>query len=133
MFRAIMAAHPAPLSDTSRLALAEGCRLFDAGSFFEAHEVWEAGWRLESGEARELLHGLIQIAAGFHKGLVQGNPSGMARLLRRGLERIAYVRDFNLLDLSGFAVEVTRWAEAASRWAKDGERPSLPLPHLAGG
>lgn len=75
-------------SQATALALAEGRRLFDAGRFFDAHEAWEAAWRVETGSARRVLQGLIQVAAGFHKGLVQGRPSGMVRLLGAGLARI---------------------------------------------
>ena len=46
-----MPAEPA----TTRRALAEGSRHFDAGRYFEAHEVWEDAWRVEEGEARRLL------------------------------------------------------------------------------
>ncbi len=41
----------------------EGCRLFDAGEYFEAHEVWEDLWNLAEGARRAYLQGLIQVAA----------------------------------------------------------------------
>ena len=40
------------LPETTRAALAAGVRLFDAGLFFEAHEVWEDVWRVETGPTR---------------------------------------------------------------------------------
>jgi predicted metal-dependent hydrolase len=52
-----------PLSDS----LEEGRALFNAGRFFEAHERWEEAWLVETGAARLLLQGLIQVAAGFLK------------------------------------------------------------------
>ena len=64
-------------------SLEEGTALFNRWQFFEAHEVWEDGWRIVDGRDRLLLHGLIQIAAGFHK-LQCGQPGGCATLLSKG-------------------------------------------------
>ncbi len=117
---------------TTRRLLAEGCRLFDEGRFFDAHETWEEAWRVETGAVRELLHGLIQVAAGFHKGLVQGRPAGMVKLLERGLGRARATGGLGLVDLDAFLEEVAPWLDAARRWAVSGERPELPLPRLTG-
>jgi predicted metal-dependent hydrolase len=71
--------------------LARGARLFDAGRFFEAHEVWEERWLVETdGGRRRLLQGLIQIAAGFHKlGAARaGAAASAARLFARGLAKL---------------------------------------------
>jgi len=78
----------AELYEETRAALAEGRRLFNAGRFFEAHEVWEAAWLREEGEVRTLLQGLIQVAAAFHQALDRSNASGCARLLAAGGERL---------------------------------------------
>jgi hypothetical protein len=73
----------------AREALRAGARLFDDGAFFEAHEVWEDQWRVESNPGeRRLLQGLIQIAAGFHKLLVMNAPESAVRLLERGLAKL---------------------------------------------
>lgn len=110
----------------------EGGRLFDAARFFEAHDAWEEAWRLERGETRRVLQGLIQVAAGFHKGLVQGRPAGMVTLLERGLANLDPGARAGSLALDGFRAEVGRWVEAAQRWAASGERPTLHLPRLGG-
>jgi predicted metal-dependent hydrolase len=125
-----MAPSADPLPETTRAPLAAGVRLFDAGRFFEAHEVWEDVWRVETGARRLALQGLIQIAAGFHKGLVQGRPSGMVRLLEAGLGRLEASGGIGGLELDAFRAEVARWSEAASAWADRGERPALPVPRL---
>lgn len=125
-----MAPPPETLPATTRAALAEGARLFDAGRFFEAHEVWEDVWRVETGARRLALQGLIQIAAGFHKGLVQGRPSGMVRLLGAGLARLEASGALGDPELDAFRGEVERWREAARAWAEGGERPALPAPRL---
>ncbi len=71
--------------NTAREAFVKGARLFDAGAFWQAHEVWEERWRDEVDDAeRRLLQGLIQIAAAFHKLLVMQSPEAAARLLAKG-------------------------------------------------
>jgi hypothetical protein len=118
-----------PARETRR-ALAAGARLLSEGRFFEAHDAWEEAWRVERGEVRLLLQGLIQIAAGLHKGLVQGRPSGMAKLLDAGLRKL----DGSGADgLDAFREEVSRWRDAARRWAEAGERPALAPPRLPAG
>jgi hypothetical protein len=62
---------------------ARGTRLFDAGKFFEAHEVWEERWRVATDQVeRDLLQGLIQVAAAFHKLLVMKSTDAALRLLK---------------------------------------------------
>lgn len=118
------------LPEKTRAALDAGVRLFDAGRFFDAHEVWEDAWRAETGARRLALQGLIQIAAGFHKGLVQGRPTGMVRLLDAGLGKLAACGGIGRLELSAFRLEVERWRDAAGRWAACGERPGMRVPRL---
>ena len=66
-----------------------GAHRFDAGAFFEAHEVWEDGWRAETDPtARRFLQGLIQIAAAFYKLVVRASPMSASRLLARGLAKL---------------------------------------------
>ncbi len=57
----------------------EGARLFNAGHCFESHEVWEALWHELGGPERDLLKGLIQLAAAYHH-LGRGNSNGAQRL-----------------------------------------------------
>jgi hypothetical protein len=80
---------------------ARGARLFDAGAFFEAHEVWEERWRVATEKAeRDFLQGLIQVAAAFHKLVVMKSPDAAGRLLARGLAKLdacsAHVEQRNL-------------------------------------
>ena len=46
-------------------------------------------WILEKDAPRALLQGLIQVAAAFHKSLVQLQPGGCVRLLTMALEKLA--------------------------------------------
>jgi uncharacterized protein len=96
--------------------LERGRRLFNAGLYFEAHDAWEERWRLERGPSRVWLQGLIQIAAGCHKGLRQGNPGGCVRLLEAGLSRLDGAGSYGRLDLRGFAEGVGRLLQSARLW-----------------
>jgi predicted metal-dependent hydrolase len=77
------------------VALADAAVLFDAGLFFEVHEVLEPLWR-DAGtgtpdavpaQVREPLQGLIQIAVGYQHA-VNGNVRGARALLAEGAERV---------------------------------------------
>ena len=77
------------------VALADAAVLFDAGLFFEVHEVLEPLWR-DAGSgmphavpatAREPLQGLIQITVGYQHA-VNGNVRGARALLAEGAERV---------------------------------------------
>jgi predicted metal-dependent hydrolase len=66
-----------------------GASLFDRGEFFDAHEAWEERWRVteDLGE-RQLLQGLIQVTAAFHKLFVRQSLDSAQRLLARGLAKL---------------------------------------------
>jgi hypothetical protein len=58
-----------------------GILLFNAGDFFEAHEVWEDLWADSHGPERRFYQGLIQAAVGLcHFG--NGNLGGAVKLYR---------------------------------------------------
>ena len=62
--------------------------LFDAGLYFEVHELLEPCWFRALGREREALQGLIQIAVGFQH-LVNGNRRGALTLLHDGAAKAA--------------------------------------------
>lgn len=104
--------------------LEEGRALFNAGRFFEAHERWEEAWLAETGAAKLLLQGLIQIAAGFLKA-GQGRHEAAARLLDAGARR---VEDSGVsADLAGFLADVRqRTGEIRGREPAAASAPFLP-------
>ncbi|MGH7433465.1 MAG: DUF309 domain-containing protein, partial [Candidatus Methylomirabilales bacterium] len=83
--RALEALYRRPIrsADEVERALEEAACLFNEGLFFEVHEVLEAVWLKQDGEARRLLQGLIQIAVGFHH-LENKNFNGALSLLLEG-------------------------------------------------
>ncbi len=117
-------------------SLEQGIALFNRRQFFEAHEVWEDGWRIADGVDRLLLHGVIQVAAGFHK-LQCGQPGGCATLMTKGAAKLASVRSGGKNRLASRALldAVEAWRETAFRMAETGSTeynaaalPVLPAP-----
>jgi hypothetical protein len=121
----VAAAPLGPPSAALSRALEDAALLFDAGLFFEAHEVLEPHWREAAGPTREALQGLIQIAVGYqHR--VNGNGRGARALLAEGVAR---VRGRSLLGISlgAFAAAVAATIEWPTR-AAAGLPPVPPFP-----
>lgn len=74
-------------AEALRHVLIAAAREFNAGRFFEAHEVLEEGLEAAPPEFWELLVGLVQIAVGYHK-VSQHMWSGAKRMLALGLEKL---------------------------------------------
>ncbi|MFJ6656317.1 DUF309 domain-containing protein [Streptomyces sp. NPDC091377] len=68
---------------TPERTVAEAQALLDAGRPFHAHEVFEDAWKSRPDDERSLWRGLAQLAVGLTHA-ARGNPTGGARLLRRG-------------------------------------------------
>jgi predicted metal-dependent hydrolase len=78
-----------PLPDATRAsAVVAGLEAYDAGDFFEAHELLEPAWMGTPDPAeRSLLQGLIKVAAAdVHA--VRGNPAGVRRNLEGARDRL---------------------------------------------
>jgi CheY-like chemotaxis protein len=58
---ALAAACQEPLSDLAR----EGLRLFNAGEYFEAHEVLEDAWNADETAAKELYRAILQVGVAY--------------------------------------------------------------------
>jgi len=114
-------------------ALQRGAVLFDRRKFFEAHEAWEERWLVETGEARRLLHGLIQVAAGFVK-LQRRSPRGAVLNLDKGARKLAGLSGARFgLDLEPLLASVARWREVAASMDADGrtDYDAADLPRLS--
>ena len=68
--------------------LIAAARAFNAGRYFEAHEILEDGLEDIPTELWDLFVGLIQIAVGYHK-VTQQSLGGATRMLQIGLEKLA--------------------------------------------
>lgn len=85
-----------------------GVQLFNAGEFFECHEVLEELWRQERRPIRELYQGILQVGVGFHH-LGRGNFRGAVNLLGYGLTRLGRVPPrAHGVDVGALVVQATR-------------------------
>ena len=75
----------------SETARRRGIELFNAGEFYECHEVLEDVWRPSQGAERYFLQALIHFAVGFYHHQ-QGNRIGAELQLRKGLRKLAGYR-----------------------------------------
>jgi hypothetical protein len=89
--------------------LRTAARLFDAGLYFEVHELLEPHWIRAEGGEREVLQGLIQAAVGLQH-LANGNVRGARLLIRDGTTKLAG-RRLHGLALDGFTAALRRCAE----------------------
>jgi hypothetical protein len=60
----------------------QGLQVFNAGEYFEAHELLETAWRNESRPMRELYRGVLQVGVGFYH-IQRENFSGAHKLFQR--------------------------------------------------
>jgi SAM-dependent methyltransferase len=113
-----------------RTAFEAGAREFDAGAFWEAHEVWEGHWRDDTDPtARLALQGLILTAAALHKLVAMNSPDSASRLFAKGLDKLdALPADFEI-DLASFR-EATR---ACAKALAEGRFEAGLIPRLGGG
>jgi predicted metal-dependent hydrolase len=95
-----------------REALVAAAREFNAGGYFEAHEVLEDALDDVPEEHWNLVLGLIQVAVGYHKA-TQRLWSGAARMLGIGLEKLEPLP----VDAAGFRLEDLRRRARADREA----------------
>ena len=77
---------------TRQHQISEGITLFNAHSFWHAHEAWEQLWLHSSGDEKRFLQGLIQLAAAYHH-VKRGTLSGAVRLFDASLEKLAPFED----------------------------------------
>jgi hypothetical protein len=104
--RALRARSAEPPEAGLAVALDDAATLFDAGLYFEVHELLEPQWRQATAADRTALQGLIQIAVGFQH-LANGNVAGARSLLGEGTAR-TLGRSLGGLDLDCFARGVRR-------------------------
>ena len=67
--------------------LLHGVTSFNAGHYFEAHEIWETVWNESVGEEKRFVQGLVQLAVGYLK-LSSAQYSGAQKLLERGCQTL---------------------------------------------
>jgi uncharacterized protein len=70
----------------------EGLRLFNAGEYYEAHEVLEHAWNDEPGPVREVYRAVLQISVAYHQ-ITRGNYNGAVKMFLRAVQWFAPLPD----------------------------------------
>src|SRR5690348_4081254 len=71
----------------STMLLQHGVELFNAGEYFECHEVLEQAWTPERGPRRLFLQAVIHVAVACYH-CRRGNPVGAQRQLTKALRKL---------------------------------------------
>jgi hypothetical protein len=117
--------------DDTAQALRQAAALFDAGLYFEVHEVLEVAWGRARGPTRTFLQGVLQIAVALHHA-EYGNDGGAARLLAAGRAKVApHAPTFHGVDVAGLLADVGEWERrrAAGHGAPPAPRLVVRLPY----
>jgi len=107
--------------------LLRGIELFNAGEYFEAHEVLEDVWRAAPEPERKFLQGLIQVAVALHHHS-RGNTVGCRSLLARASRNLsAYPVRHAGLDLTALFQTLQEWRAALEEGRSVPPPPKLEL------
>lgn len=105
-------------------ALREGLAAYDRGDWFLAHELLEPAWMGTKDLAeRELLQGLIKLAAAFVHG-ARSNPAGVAKNLRGARARLVAGRDAG----AKLGVDAEALIERVDAWLAAPGGPVIEIP-----
>jgi len=104
--------------------LREGVGLFNAGRFFESHEVLESFYLETDDASKPFLEGLIQLAAALRIFADFGEVKGPVRMVRQALIR------FENYQPAFMQVRVAELTSALEAWAKATEAGSAPPPAI---
>jgi predicted metal-dependent hydrolase len=114
---------PIPEADR-QAALRDGLAAYDRGDWFLAHELLEPAWMGTKDLAeRELLQGLIKLAAAFVHG-ARSNPAGVAKNLRGARERIVAGRPAAAM----VGVDADALIERIDAWLTSPGGPAIEIP-----
>ncbi len=110
-----------------RPELLEGAKLFNAGEYWEAHEVWEIPWNAAKAQgdtaSARYIQGLILLAAAIHKRRHYNNLNGGQRNYQKALGKLEG-NDFSSLD--GFMLETLK-QQVLAALEDDLLQPQLPV------
>jgi predicted metal-dependent hydrolase len=88
------------------MGLDEGLRLLRAGAYFDAHEQFEAEWRLAPSDERDFLQGLVHVTVAWYQA-GRGNRPGCERQLEKAQRRLASYGDAHRgVDLGAVRAQV---------------------------
>jgi len=108
--------------------LREGIRLFNAGQYFESHEILEEFYRESEADHKPFLEGLIQLAAAFRLYTDFGEIKGPIRMVYQAVIR------FENYQFTYLGIRVKELSQSMEAWAKEAEtaegRPLSSIPKI---
>jgi predicted metal-dependent hydrolase len=107
----------------------EGIAHFNAGRYYDAHEIWEEIWLRSTDEAKVFYHMLIQAAVTLYHH-ERGNAHGARALYERVCEKLQKLPPvFMSLDVSEFACQLHRlFAELSEKESENVPSGNQPPP-----
>ncbi len=115
----------------------DAVRLFNAGEYFECHEVLEELWREEPTSLRLFYQGLLQVAVGCYHLTVRHNRRGALSKLKAGLEKLRqFPAVMHLLDVGDLRQQVEALSERVQAMSDEEiasleSKPLLTVRYLA--
>jgi predicted metal-dependent hydrolase len=103
----------------------EGIELFNAGRFFDCHEIWEELWRRESGAEKLFYQGMIQAAVAILHAQ-RGNPRGARSTWHKARVKLESLPEEHM----GIALGELREAVDVFVASAPVGRPLLPQPKI---
>ncbi|HEY7320124.1 MAG TPA: DUF309 domain-containing protein [Candidatus Binatia bacterium] len=109
--------------------LREGIRLFNAGRFFESHELLEQCYQETDDVNKPFLEALIELAVAFRLHTDFGEIKGPVRMIYQALIRLENYQSAQI------GIRIKDLSESMERWAKKAEAagtavssiPKIPL------
>ena len=109
----------------------EGIEHFNAGRYFDAHEVWEEIWLHSSGDTKVFYQMLIQAAVALHH-YERGNARGARGMHINVVEKLSRLPSFLMsLDLNDFSRQFKAFfAELIENNDESSPVPDRPRPRI---
>ncbi|HXV84248.1 MAG TPA: DUF309 domain-containing protein [Candidatus Binatia bacterium] len=104
--------------------LREGIRLFNAGQFFESHDILEQFYQDTEDINKPFLEGLIELAVAFRLYNDFGEVKGPVRMIYQALIR------FENYQTTYLDIRVKDLSEAMEAWAKEADAGGKPLASI---
>jgi uncharacterized protein len=115
------------LSAETPPATRRGVRLFNAGRYLSAQQVWEEAWREAAEDERAFLEALVQLAGGLHLRTRRGALRGAVQLMSQALILLEdYRPEKHGVDVARLVDDFAAYAE----WVKASKRPHRLLDRL---
>jgi len=91
--------------------LAEGVKLFNEGSYFEAHDYFEDLWMDADSLDKDFYQGLVQVSVGSYH-FICGNYTGALSQYRKGIKKLEiYIEIEKKFNLEKFLHEIKPFIE----------------------